>query len=61
MRILFILFIVVFCGQCSSELYSAVEDLEELVIIEGKLIEQWEWFIMEMESKLELTKKFVGL
>lgn len=59
MRILILFIFVVFCGQCCGDLYSAVEDLKELVINEGQLIEQWELLIMELESNLEFTKKFV--
>lgn len=59
MRILVLFIIVVFSRHSCGEFYSAVEDLKELVINEEKLIEQWEWLIMELESKLEFTKTFV--
>lgn len=59
MRILVLFICILFSGQCCGDLYSAIEDLKELVINEGKLIEQWELLIMELESNLEFTKKFV--
>ena len=59
MRTLVLIILVAYCGYSGGEFYSAIEDLKELVINEGQLIEQWEWLIKELSTNLEFTKMFV--
>lgn len=61
MRTLVLFILVAYCGYSRGEFYSAIEDLKELVINEGQLIEQWEWLIKELSTNLEFTKMFVEL